>query len=83
MNLKRLSLKLLGGAGGFFAVTFLIYFFNSNSISRPQIPYNGSHGSVRRVTFSSVPQLSSSEMISKSHPKIEKAWNKNTQDRKS
>ena len=28
MNLKRLSLKLLGGAGGFFAVTFLIYFFN-------------------------------------------------------
>ena len=28
MNLKRLSLKLLGGAGGFFAVTFLIYFLN-------------------------------------------------------
>ena len=28
MNLKKLSLKLLGGAGGFFAVTFLIYFFN-------------------------------------------------------
>ena len=28
MNLKRLLLKLLGEAGGFFAVTFLIYFFN-------------------------------------------------------
>ena len=28
MNLKKLLVKLFVGAGGFFAVTFLIYFFN-------------------------------------------------------
>ena len=28
MNLKKLLVKLFAGAGGFFAVTFLIYFFN-------------------------------------------------------
>ena len=28
MNLKKLFVKLFAGAGGFFAVTFLIYFFN-------------------------------------------------------
>lgn len=28
MNLNKLLAKLFAGAGGFFAVTFLIYFFN-------------------------------------------------------
>ena len=28
MNLKKLLVKLFAGAGGFFAVTLLIYFFN-------------------------------------------------------